>query len=202
MIKGSWRGWVSQKNTFQSSRLVLATKGGSKICSPHANQTWIWEGYIDHTWCTTRLGFKWAGIGGAILVVACMGSLLVWSHSFILLFICYGVVQGIGHAFVYLPAVTCCSFFFKKRKSLATSLGFTGWKEGNHKMSWQRFQFYFKSYIGAGGGLGIVLVAIALSFTLSNFGVRGVFALVGLLTFFTIPATYFFIPTQEEMTAR
>ena len=55
-----------------------------------------------------------------------MGSLLVWSHCFILLFICYGVAQGIGHAFVYLPAVTCCSFFFKKRKSLATSLGFTG----------------------------------------------------------------------------
>ena len=47
-----------------------------------------------------RIGFKWTGISGALLVIACMGACMVWSQNFIVLFVCYGVVQA-GWLFVH-----------------------------------------------------------------------------------------------------
>ena len=62
-----------------------------------------------------KLGYKFTGLIGALLVVLGMGVCLGCDDSFPVFLVCYGIVMGLGTGFMYLPSTTCSAFYFKKR---------------------------------------------------------------------------------------
>jgi len=100
-----------------------------------------------------KYGCRPAAMIGAIITA--IGLLIgSFARSIETLCICYGVIAGIGLAFVYVPATVIPSFWFEKKRALATGIAVSG------------------------SGLGTFALAPLLEYLLEEYGWRGSFLIM------------------------
>ncbi|KAF9199160.1 hypothetical protein BGZ49_010759 [Haplosporangium sp. Z 27] len=108
-----------------------------------------------------RAGFRISTVLGAVI----MGGGMIgasFAKSLSTLYICQGVILGIGSSFVYLPAVSCPAHWFEKYRSIAIGI------------------------VVCGSGLGGLILGPLTEYLISNVGVQwtlriqGIMCLVGI----------------------
>ena len=102
---------------------------------------------------TNHFGFRAVIIGGSLL--GSLGlSTSFWAPSVDLLFLTTGIITGIGFCMVYTPSVVAISFYFRKKRALATGIALCG------------------------SGVGMFIFAPLTTWLIDNYGIRGTFLIL------------------------
>lgn len=119
----------------------------------------------------TRFGSRTMTITGGLL--ACFGMILSHSATSIeMLCFTFSVIVGTGFSFCYISSVVIVSFYFEKRRSLATGLAVCG------------------------TGVGTVTFAPLMDYLISEYGMRGLFLIMAGISLHLVVCGMLFRPLQ------
>ncbi|KAF8970248.1 hypothetical protein BGZ46_010555 [Entomortierella lignicola] len=120
-----------------------------------------------------RAGFRISTVLGAVI----MGGGMIgasFAKSLSTLYICQGVILGIGSSFVYLPAVSCPAHWFEKYRSIAIGI------------------------VVCGSGLGGLILGPLTEYLISNVGVQWTLRFQGLMCLIGIGGSGMLLKTRVK----
>ena len=124
-----------------------------------------------------NFGFRFCSSLGAIICTSAMAGCLLF-QDFATFKILYGFVMGVGAAFMYIPANTVSSFYFRKRQALALGI------------------------VAAGASIGFTVFPLAFSFIYQYFYLEGIFIFNIVACLALVPLILAFYPSSHEVEER
>ena len=149
--------------------------------SSTTNISWIQSVHSSFMFLFASLSsimLKYQGFRSLVLIgtILCCASYLacVWLENYVGLLIAYGVLGGAGSGMLFTPANIACVHYFDKRKAISTGIAMSG------------------------GGFGTMGVSLLCNYMNINYGYKGYFVGICLISSFTLLFGVFVSPLKAE----